>query len=109
MFEDDVVDDAVFPGLLRVHDEVALHVFFYFVQLLPTVLREQLVRNVTHPQDFPRMNVNIGRLAAQSSAEPHIFLTGGDARLLEPAIAARADLWPEMTLEGLSLSAEAQP
>jgi type III pantothenate kinase len=38
-----------------------------------------------------------------------VFLTGGDAPLLQPSIAYHALLWPEMTLEGLRLSAEAQP
>ncbi len=38
-----------------------------------------------------------------------IFLTGGDAAFLQNSIDNRAILWPEMTLEGLRLSAEAQP
>src|SRR5262249_19126155 len=60
---DDIVNDSVFLCLLRVHDEVPFNVFFDFVQLLPAVLREQLVRDVTHPQDFPRMNVDVRCLA----------------------------------------------
>ena len=39
----------------------------------------------------------------------HIYLTGGDAWLLSHAVDKRAEVWPEMTLEGLRLSAEAQP
>ena len=41
--------------------------------------------------------------------EPAIFLTGGDGPLLQHSIDNRAVLWPEMTLEGLRISAEAQP
>jgi type III pantothenate kinase len=51
-------------------------------------------------EHFPR-----GRRLAQSA----IFLTGGDALLLQTSIDDRAVLWPEMTLEGLRLSAEALP
>jgi type III pantothenate kinase len=40
---------------------------------------------------------------------PKIFLTGGDARILHEAVTPDAILWPEMTLEGLRLSAEAHP
>jgi hypothetical protein len=35
---DDIVDDSVFLRLLRIHDEVALHVLLYFIQLLAGVL-----------------------------------------------------------------------
>lgn len=41
--------------------------------------------------------------------EPRIFLTGGDARLLQPDVDSRAELWLEMTLEGLRVAAEALP
>jgi type III pantothenate kinase len=41
--------------------------------------------------------------------EPAVFLTGGDAGLMKDSIDNAALLWPEMTLEGLRLSAEAQP
>ena len=43
------------------------------------------------------------------SAKPAVFLTGGDALLLQKSIDNHAVLWPEMTLEGLRLSAEALP
>jgi type III pantothenate kinase len=45
----------------------------------------------------------------ERSAKPVVFLTGGDAPLLQQSIDNRTFLWPEMTLEGLRLSAEAQP
>ena len=43
------------------------------------------------------------------SARFVVFLTGGDAPLLQHSLDNRAVLWPEMTLEGLRLSAEALP
>jgi type III pantothenate kinase len=48
-------------------------------------------------------------LRAGSTVEPAVFLTGGDAPLMQDPIHNGALLWPEMTLEGLRLSAEAQP
>lgn len=45
----------------------------------------------------------------QRAARPAIFLTGGDAALLRGSIDGRPILWPEMTLEGLRISAGALP
>lgn len=54
----------------------------------------------------------IETLIKQLSAQPagdhsSVFLTGGDAHLLAPALAADVHLWPDMTLEGIRLSARA--
>ena len=38
-----------------------------------------------------------------------VFLTGGDAALLHPALGDAVTFWPHMTLEGIRLSAEALP
>jgi type III pantothenate kinase len=51
----------------------------------------------------------INQLIRQLDAQALVFLTGGDAPLLLPSLDPRAILWPEMTLEGLRLSAEALP
>jgi type III pantothenate kinase len=40
---------------------------------------------------------------------PDLFFTGGDAALLRPVLGDPVHLWPEMTLEGIRLSAEALP
>jgi type III pantothenate kinase len=48
-------------------------------------------------------------LRADPTVKPAFFLTGGDAPLMKDPIHNGALLWPEMTLEGLRLSAEAQP
>src|SRR5215469_18081639 len=74
----DIVDDSVFLSLLRVHNEVALHILFHFFQLLPAVLGQQLVGNLAHTQDFTGMNVNIGGLTRQSA---HRGLVDEDARI----------------------------
>ncbi len=54
-------------------------------------------------------NLLLSLLAAHIPVAPTIFLTGGDAPLLQEHIDPRAILWPSMTLEGIRLSAEAQP
>jgi type III pantothenate kinase len=48
----------------------------------------------------------IARLSAQSPTPPDLFVTGGDAALMHRAL-TRGMLWPEMTLEGVRLSAVA--
>ncbi len=55
------------------------------------------------------INTLIDLLRSRSKAEAHVFLTGGDSVLLSYAVDGRAELWPEMTLEGLRHTAEAQP
>jgi type III pantothenate kinase len=47
------------------------------------------------------------RLAAQTARKPAVFLTGGDAPLLAKTLGFALRLWPEMTLEGVRLAAEA--
>jgi type III pantothenate kinase len=47
-------------------------------------------------------------VAAMESCTIHVFLTGGDGPRLH-AVLPEAQLWPEMTLEGIRLSAEALP
>ncbi len=48
-------------------------------------------------------------LSKQATSQPAIFLTGGDVPLLEAVLEPRPRLWPEMTLEGLRLTAETLP
>jgi type III pantothenate kinase len=38
-----------------------------------------------------------------------VFLTGGDGRVLHPVLGEEVMYWPEMTLEGIRLAAEALP
>jgi type III pantothenate kinase len=49
----------------------------------------------------------IDRLARLEQTEPSVFVTGGDGHRLSPFINRAHKLWPEMTLEGVRLSAEA--
>lgn len=51
----------------------------------------------------------LDQLARQSVKPIHIFVTGGDAPVVKSGLDNRGDYWPWMTLEGLRLTAEAQP
>jgi type III pantothenate kinase len=51
----------------------------------------------------------IEQYSALATIPPEIFLTGGDAPLLRPALRGTVVAWPEMTLEGIRLAAEALP
>lgn len=51
----------------------------------------------------------IDRLAKLEQTEPAVFLTGGDCKRLSPFITSPHQVWPEMTLEGVRLAAEALP
>ena len=48
MLVDDLVDDAVFLALLRVHNEVAFHVALDLIELLAGVLGEDVVHGLAH-------------------------------------------------------------
>ena len=46
---------------------------------------------------------------APAHSQSKVYLTGGDAHLLEPVLEGGFNAWPEMTLEGIRLSAEKLP
>jgi type III pantothenate kinase len=52
------------------------------------------------------INSHIQLLGCTTGGSPTIFLTGGDAALIQPSVDKRAILWPEMTLEGIRIAAE---
>ncbi|MFO0970465.1 MAG: hypothetical protein U0793_33385, partial [Gemmataceae bacterium] len=47
----------------------------------------------------------IWRQAVAAHPDARLFLTGGDAALLHRTLVAPATVWPEMTLEGIRLTA----
>jgi type III pantothenate kinase len=48
----------------------------------------------------------VGEMAARCATSPEVFLTGGDGPLLLPVLSG-ARHWPNLTLEGIRLTAEA--
>src|SRR5207237_10329680 len=65
MLVDDLIDHPVFLSLLRVHDVVALDVFFDAFRGLPRMFRQERIDGREHTQDFFFVNVNVLGLLAQ--------------------------------------------
>lgn len=109
------VGGAILPGMRLMAK--ALHDYTALLPLLPPPDRPPAVPGTTTPA---AMELGIFWAAAGGIAEllreyrslcrseMEVFLTGGDAPRLESVI-LEAHMWPEMTLEGIRLSAEALP
>ena len=107
---------AIFPGLRlmanALHDYTAL---LPLIEVRPPVPRLPATSTPTAMEAGIYWAVVGGiraltdQLAAHAGAMPALFVTGGDAALLKPALEAAVILWPDMTLHGIRLTAEAQP
>ena len=118
---------AIMPGFrLMAH---ALHDYTAMLPLLETPNKRPYMPGLTTEQAIEAgiffsvlggVNTLIRLLVEQSAKDPelclqrpanppHLFLTGGDAHLLRLDLDFEADHWPEMTLEGIRLTADAQP
>src|SRR5579872_3155604 len=75
---DDVIHKAVLLGLVRVHDEIALHIFLDLFKGLPGVQCHDAVQVLAHAQDLTGVDVDVGRLSAQAT---HVRLVDEDARV----------------------------
>jgi type III pantothenate kinase len=107
---------TIFPGLRlmvrALHDYTALLPLVEVQEpcpYVPGLSTTQAMQAGVYYATAGGINTLIGLLCARSPRPTHIYLTGGDAWLLSQAVDRRAEVWPEMTLEGLRLSAEAQP
>jgi type III pantothenate kinase len=119
----DLVDEAgafrggaILPGLRlmahALHDHTALLPLIEIQDPSPPVLGTSTIAAMESGVYYGvagAINTLVTLLAARSAAEPAVYLTGGDAVLLQEAVDQRAVLWPEMTLEGVRIAAEAQP
>jgi type III pantothenate kinase len=104
---------SIYPGVRLMAR--ALH---EFTALLPLVELDGAAPDFPGPSTTAAMKAGIYYTVAgginevlrrMAAADPLVYLTGGDAALLRPAVDPRAVLWPAMTLEGVRLSAEALP
>jgi type III pantothenate kinase len=105
---------AILPGL-----RLMAHALHDYTALLPIVEVQQEFPPVPGVTTVTAMQAGIfwaavggiraliSELAGQASRTPDVWLTGGDGPLLHPALDPPAQLWPEMTLEGTRLAAEA--
>ena len=107
---------AIFPGLRlmgrALHDHTALLPLVEPPKTLPDLpglsTRQAIAAGVYYAT-AGGINALTDLLRSRSKAEAHVFLTGGDAARLRYVLDHRAEHWPEMTLEGLRHTAEAQP
>jgi type III pantothenate kinase len=103
---------AIFPGLRLMAK--ALH---NYTDLLPQIEVRQASPPALGTSTIAAMHAGIyyavvggiNTLIERLGEATSIFLTGGDAALLQPCVAVRAVVWPNMTLEGIRLSAAYQP
>ncbi len=107
---------AIFPGLRLMAESLHEHTALLPIvrvekscPYLPGLNTMQAIEAGIYYAVAGGINATIAKLAEQCKTPPHVFLTGGDATLLAPAIDKAAEVWPEMTLEGLRLTAEAHP
>ena len=74
---DDLINEAVFLGLLRRKEVVALGILLHLFQRLAGVLAEQPVHLGAGADDVVRMDLDVGSLSGQTAA-----LTACDQRLV---------------------------
>jgi type III pantothenate kinase len=110
------VGGAIMPGLRLMVN--ALHDYTAFLPLIPSPAAPPPVPGTSTPA---AMEVGVywsvvGGITAildvyrrQYDAEPAVFLTGGDSAALVGSLRPPVTHWPEMTLEGIRLAAEALP
>jgi type III pantothenate kinase len=107
---------VIFPGIhlmaLALHEHTALLPLIDTPDELPalpgTSTRDAMAAGVVWAA-AGGVRLVIERYLMQSFVPPHVFLTGGDGPLLQPALGTSVEPWPDMTLEGIRLTAESLP
>jgi type III pantothenate kinase len=104
---------AIFPGLRLMSQALNSYTALLpFVELsgpppaLPGDSTEMAIKAGVFWTVVGGINALVHRLASQASEVPAVFLTGGDAWLLDGSLDRKAQLWPAMTLEGIRLTAQ---
>lgn len=108
------VGGAILPGLRLVIQ--ALHDYTALLPKIPTPRAAPAVPGTSTPAAMEvgvywsvagGVQAVIAAYRRHFDAEPTVFLTGGDGPALVGALGPAVTHWPEMTLEGIRLSAEA--
>jgi type III pantothenate kinase len=107
---------AIFPGLRLMTRALREH-----TALLPLVAIQRPLPSLPGPSTTAAVEAGVywtvaggiaaivRRLQPAVGPGPEVFLGGGDGPLLQPALEGSVIPWPNMTLEGLRLAAEALP
>jgi type III pantothenate kinase len=107
---------VIFPGVrlmaLALHEHTALLPLIDTPQNLPalpgTSTRDAMAAGVAWAA-AGGVRLVVERYLLQSCVPPHVFLTGGDGPLLQAALGTSVELWTDLTLEGIRLTAESLP
>jgi type III pantothenate kinase len=107
---------AIFPGVRLMAKALNEH-----TALLPLVSLDGEIPSVPGKSTVAAMKAGIfaavtggvqsliEKLRPTEECQVTVFVTGGDAHLVAPALPMQTTMWPEMTLEGIRLSAENLP
>ncbi len=107
---------AILPGL-----RLMIQALHDYTALLPLIAAPRSVPRVPGSGTAEAMEAGVfwavaggvralvEQMSPATAALPEVFLTGGDGALLQPVLGNRVRAWPEMTLEGIRLAAEALP
>ena len=103
---------AILPGLglltKSLHDYTALLPMVALSETLPTYpgkSTEAAIRAGVYWMVVGSIRALIDMAATQAKVMPQVFLAGGDGPMLRPALADSVVAWPNMTLEGIRLTA----
>lgn len=98
---------AIFPGLRLMAE--ALHEHTALLPMIDVRQKSSMPGTSTAAAIatgvFHAVAGGIDRLVEELGSSHHLFLTGGDARSLGPHLRHAADVWPEMTVEGIRMAA----
>jgi type III pantothenate kinase len=107
---------AIFPGFhlmsQSLHEHTALLPLVEIKNANPTLpglSTTQAIEAGVYYAVVGGINTLVRQLSGEWRQLPHIFLTGGGAALIHNAIEGRTEHWPEMTLEGIRLTALSLP
>jgi type III pantothenate kinase len=110
------VGGAIFPGFRlmtqALHDYTALLPLIELPATSPPALgrnTEAAIAGGVFWSIAGGIEALIERQVASFDKPSQVFLTGGDVSLIASALSRPATLWPEMTLEGIRITAESLP
>jgi len=107
---------AIFPGIQlmarALHDHTALLPLVKVERSTPSLPGTSTVAAIEAGVFWAAaggIQALVARLATAANVTAELFLTGGDGPLLAKALDQDFHLWPNMTLEGIRIAAEAMP
>jgi type III pantothenate kinase len=107
---------AIFPGVRlmaqALHDHTALLPLVNVEQSMPSLPGTSTLAAIEAGVFWAAaggIDALVRRLVTEAKVAAEIYVTGGDGPLLAKALPRDVQLWPNMTLEGIRIAAEARP